>query len=190
MNESVLAMIAKLHARLDDLADVVREIPFELSGYEKRLDRIDDQVYLIEVELDKKLDQARPLDALTPEQSQAFDAAKEGGQGVGAEKDTVHIVSEGASEDAPSKVKITSKPDEGCAATEHAPSEKVHAEEGGGSADKKQEGFLTDSAKETIAGATKTLNSLYKDGKEVMGEFSEAFGDIKEVLGKNPFKRR
>lgn len=175
MNESVIAMIAKLHARLDDLAEVVGAIPFELNGYDKKLDRIDDQVYLIEVELEKKAQGAVPLNPISAEQSDAFDAATGTPSASKEATSTVHIVDEAAG-DEPSHVNIAPAAEGG--------SEEAQPEE------KKSEGFLTDSAKETIAGATKTLNSLYKDGKEVVGEFSEAFGDIKEVLGKNPFKKR
>lgn len=173
MNEPVVNMIDKLHARLDDLAEVVNQIPFELNGYDKKLDRIDDQVYLIEVELEKKLNSAVPLTPVNAQQSEAFDAAASESD-AGADKKGANAASGGADGEGGTHAQA-----EG---VEH---KKEDAEEG------KQEGFLTDSAKETIAGATKTLNSLYKDGKEVVGEFSEAFGDIKEVFGKKSiFKKR
>ena len=157
MNESVLAMIDKLHARLDDLAEVVRDIPFELSGYDKKLDKIDDQVYLIEVELEKKLNSSVPLKPVSESESEAFDAATE-------------------SSDAPK------------ASPQAADAKPAQATEDD---DEETEGFLSDSAKETLAGATRTLNSIYKDGKEVVGEFSEAFSDIKDTFGvKSFFKKR
>jgi hypothetical protein len=170
MNDSVITMINKLHARLDDLAEVVSSIPFELSGYDKRLDRIDDQVYLIEVELEKKMQGSVPLTPLSSEESKAFDVAAGEQAASKAAKSSVHIVDEQMNADDLSQVRIASS-------------------DGKDGDDEEPEGFLTDSAKETIAGATKTLNSLYKDGKEVVGEFSEAFGDIKEVFSKNPFKK-
>lgn len=179
MNESVFAMIDKLHARLNDLAEVLATIPFELNGYDKKLDRIDDQVYLLEVELEKKAQGALPITPITAAQSEAFDVAT-GAQSTSKDAaSSVKVVEREMPEGRSSAVKITPAVDE----RDEAKSEK-------GSEDKESEGFLTDSAKETIAGATKTLNSLYKDGKEVVGEFSEALGDIKEVLGKNPFKKR
>lgn len=152
MNESVLAMIDKLHARLDDLAEVVREIPFELNGYDKKLDKIDDQVYLIEVELEKKMNNSVPLKPVSETESEAFDSATERSDTPG-------------------------------------PGPKVSSEDD--DEDEETEGFLSDSAKETLAGATRTLNSIYKDGKEVVGEFSEAFSDIKDTFGvKGFFKKR
>ena len=174
MNESVLAMIDKLHARLDDLAQVVREIPFELSGYDKKLDKIDDQVYLIEVELEKKLAGSVPLKPLSGERSAEFDeAALTGASQASTEKATSAATAAPAESQAPKK--------ESSESTGEDDNED----------DKETEGFLSESAKETLAGATRTLNSIYKDGKEVVGEFSEAFSDIKDTLGvKNIFKKR
>lgn len=162
MNESVLDMIDKLHIRLDDLAEVVREVPFELNGYDKRLDKLDDQVYLMEVELEKKLKSSVPLKPVSDSESEAFDQA------------AGKTVSEARAPKA--------------AVEEPAESKKAAVEEDDA---EETEGFLSDSAKETLAGATKALNSFYKDGKEVVGEFSEAFSDIKDTFGvKGFFKKR
>lgn len=204
MNESVKAMIAKLHARLDDLSEVVKEIPFELNGYNKKLDKIDDRIYLIEVELEKKLKNAVRIPTLNDEQADAFDKAASSskartdtsasqvtgqgassGQSGSSAQSSVHVVEKEGS--GTSKVTITEEPERETAEEETAKKVKAKEED----KEDKEEGFLTDSAKETIAGATKTLNSFYKDGKEVFGEFSEALGDIKEVFGKNNiFKKR
>lgn len=155
MNEAVKTMIERLHARLDDLSVVVDGVPYELAGYDKKLDKIDDQIYLIECEIEKKTAKSVPLEPVSEVESAAFDNATQA-------KD----------------------PKRTAAASSPASESEDKADE------KKEEGFLTDSAKETIAGATKKLNSFYKEGKEVMGEFSEAFGDIKEALPGNPFKKR
>lgn len=55
MNQDVLDMIARLHARLDDVTAVVKSCDEDLEGYAKRLDKIDDQIYLIEVEIEKRI---------------------------------------------------------------------------------------------------------------------------------------
>ena len=144
MNEAVKTMIERLHARLDDLSVVVDGVPYELAGYDKKLD-----------EIEKKTAKSVPLEPVSEAESAAFDNATQA-------KD----------------------PKRTAAASSPASESEDEADE------KKEEGFLTDSAKETIAGATKKLNSFYKEGKEVMGEFSEAFGDIKEALPGNPFKKR
>lgn len=156
MNEAVKTMIERLHARLDDLSVVVDGVPYELAGYDKKLDKIDDQIYLIECEIEKKTAKSVPLEPVSEAESAAFDNATQA-------KDSKRTTA---------------------ASSSVSESEEDEADE------KKEEGFLTDSAKETIAGATKKLNSFYKEGKEVMGEFSEAFGDIKEALPGNPFKKR
>lgn len=156
MNEAVKTMIERLHARLDDLSVVVDGVPYELAGYDRKLDKIDDQIYLIECEIEKKTAQSVPLEPVSEAQSAAFDSATQAKE--------------------PSR-----------AAAASSPASESEEDEAG---EKKEEGFLTDSAKETIAGATKKLNSFYKEGKEVMGEFSEAFGDIKDALPGNPFKKR
>ena len=62
MNEAVKTMIERLHARLDDLSVVVDGVPYELAGYDKKLDKIDDQIYLIECEIDKKTAKSVPLE--------------------------------------------------------------------------------------------------------------------------------
>ena len=200
MNESVEAMIAKLHARLDDLSEVVKEIPFELNGYDKRLDKIDDQVYLIEVELEKKLKSAVNIPSLSDEQAEAFDNATSSpassssastNSASSSAQSSVHVVEKDDS--GASKVTIAEDSGRGEAGEKPGKEGKENSTDAEASASKedKEEGFLTESAKETIAGATKTLNSFYKDGKEVFGEFSEALGDIKEVFGKNNiFKKR
>lgn len=191
MNESVEAMITKLHARLDDLSEVVKEIPFELNGYDKKLDKIDDQVYLIEVELEKKLKNTVSIPSLSSEQADAFDKATGASSHSSSAQSNVHVVEK--EESGESKVTITEDVNE----KEQTSTNKESKQAKEGKEDKeeeekeeKEEGFLTDSAKETIAGATKTLNSFYKDGKEVFGEFSEALGDIKEVFGKNNFFKK
>ena len=140
MNEAVKTMIERLHARLDDLSVVVDGVPYELAGYDKKLDKIDDQIYLIECEIEKKTAKSVPLEPVSEAESAAFDNATQA-------KD----------------------PKRTAAASSPASESEDEA---------------------TIAGATKKLNSFYKEGKEVMGEFSEAFGDIKEALPGNPFKKR
>jgi len=75
MNEAVKTMIERLHARLDDLSVVVDGVPYELAGYDRKLDKIDDQIYLIEREIEKKTAQSVPLEPVSEAQSAAFDSA-------------------------------------------------------------------------------------------------------------------
>ena len=75
MNEAVKTMIERLHARLDDLSVVVDGVPYELAGYDKKLDKIDDQIYLIECEIEKKTAKSVPLEPVSEAESAAFDNA-------------------------------------------------------------------------------------------------------------------
>ena len=68
-------MNERLHARLDDLSVVVDGVPYELAGYDRKLDKIDDQIYLIEREIEKKTAQSVPLEPVSEAQSAAFDSA-------------------------------------------------------------------------------------------------------------------
>lgn len=170
MNEPVIAMIEKIHARLNDLTEVVKEIPFELNGYDQKLDRIDDQVYLIEVTLEKKLKNSIKIEPISEDEANGFSSARENGVSKGEDS----LVEPAKKED--SAPENTSK--EGSTIPD--------------SADDEEEGFLTDSAKEKIAGATKTINTIYREGKETFGDLSEAFGDIKDAFGgtKGIFRKR
>ena len=48
---------------------VVDGVPYELAGYDKKLDKIDDQIYLIECEIEKKTAKSVPLEACEAKQS-------------------------------------------------------------------------------------------------------------------------
>ena len=49
--QSVLSMISQVKARLTDLEKAVNACEGDLTGYAEKLDRIDDKVYLLEVEI-------------------------------------------------------------------------------------------------------------------------------------------
>ena len=53
MNEDVFEMIDTLHARLEDVRASVEGLEFEIPQYVCKLDRVDDQLYLLQVEIDK-----------------------------------------------------------------------------------------------------------------------------------------
>ena len=58
LNQDVLAMIEQIRARLVDLEEDVRACNVELPGMAKRLDRIDDRVYLLETEVASRVEAA------------------------------------------------------------------------------------------------------------------------------------
>lgn len=52
--QAVKDMLAQVRARLIDLEEAIDTYPGDLAGYDTRLDRIDDRIYLLEVELEKR----------------------------------------------------------------------------------------------------------------------------------------
>lgn len=57
MNEDVFAMIDTLKARLEDVRQVVESASGPLTGYAQRLDKIDDQIYLLQVDMERVIAQ-------------------------------------------------------------------------------------------------------------------------------------
>jgi hypothetical protein len=53
LNQDVLEMIETLHARLEDVEAVVRESEFELTDFAAKLDKIDDRIYLLQLEVER-----------------------------------------------------------------------------------------------------------------------------------------
>lgn len=53
MNEDIYQMIDTLHARLDDVRAAVDSLGSDAPGYAKRLDKLDDSLYLLQLDLEK-----------------------------------------------------------------------------------------------------------------------------------------
>lgn len=58
MNEDIYQMIDTLHARLDDVRAAVDSLDFDAPGYAKRLDKLDDSLYLLQLDLEKHAESA------------------------------------------------------------------------------------------------------------------------------------
>lgn len=94
MNEDVLDMIDTLHARLDDVRAAVEALHGEAPGYAKRLDRLDDSLYLIQRELEmmeRTPAAAEDVDdeeggAPAPKSAEDADAAREAADGEASKK--------------------------------------------------------------------------------------------------------
>ena len=56
MNEDVYKMIDTLHARLDDVRAAVDTLQGEAPEYAKRLDKVDDSLYLIQRDIEKRVE--------------------------------------------------------------------------------------------------------------------------------------
>ena len=173
MNQDVLDMIGRLHARLDDVTAVVNQCDMELEGYAKRLDKIDDQIYLVQVELEKRLKRAHPETA-------SEDAAGESAAGAGAadaDQAAMHADSVQAGDDNAHKGEVVAAED---------------TAEGKGDADSKRQ-IITDDMKENFGEATRALGAIYRDGREAVSELTDAMSDIKssfDIKGKGPRRRR
>ena len=53
MNEDIYQLIDTLHARLDDVRAAVDSLDSDAPGYAKRLDKLDDSLYLLQLDLEK-----------------------------------------------------------------------------------------------------------------------------------------
>ena len=169
MNQDALAMVEKLAARLEDVKEVIEECPCEMEDLAKRLDRIDDQLYLAMVDIETE--------------GEKFRAQKEK-----SESKVVPLkVDEGADEfdaslaDEETQASVKTNGTKGAA---DSSSEKSDSNE------EDHKSFLSDEMKENMKEGARTLNGIYKDGKEVVSELSDAMADIKSVFDiKSKFKR-
>jgi hypothetical protein len=160
VNEDINAMIDQLHARLEDVHAVASATNIELFGFAKRLDKVDDQLYLLQVDMEKFIASqlsetgvvttaapaAAPVAAATSEPAAPAEPAAETAEAAPAQEAA-----------AP-------------AAAEEQPKEK------------KEEGILSESAKETLSSAAKTLGEMFRDSKEVMGEITDVVKDVKDTF--------
>ena len=53
MNEDIYQMIDTLHARLNDVRAAVDSLESDALGFAKRLDKLDDSLYLLQLDLEK-----------------------------------------------------------------------------------------------------------------------------------------
>lgn len=169
MNQDALAMVEKLAARLEDVKEVIEECPCEMEDLAKRLDRIDDQLYLAMVDIEtecekfrvqKEKSESKVVPLKVDEGADEFDASL-------------------ADEQTQASVKTN-----GTKGTAGSSSEKSDSDE------EDHKSFLSDEMKENMKEGARALNGIYKDGKEVVSELSDAMADIKSVFDiKSKFKR-
>lgn len=186
MNQDVLDMISRLHARLDDVTAVVNQCDMELEGYAKRLDKIDDQIYLVQVELEKRLKLAHPETVSdNSASSEDFAGAVTTGAGMAgagaADTDQVEALHGDSAHTGDSN---DCKGDS--LATEGA------SEKSKGDSDTKRQ-IITDDMKENFGEATRALGAIYRDGREAISELTDAMSDIKgtfDIKGKGSRRRR
>lgn len=78
-NQAVLDMLDRLAARLEDVRDVVQQAPIELVGFDKRIDKVDDQLYLVLVSMESTLEQKESYSIPLKEADQPIVSREEAG---------------------------------------------------------------------------------------------------------------
>ena len=209
MNEDVLKMIDTLHARLDDVRDAVLELPCEASEYVGKLDKIDDKVYLLELEIEKL---AKAELAKNPNAKKTKDTLSESQAAAKVDSTESAVQAESTQSDVTVKshASATAQADEsagsdGAATTDTFDEEPVQvkkvvsaedadgevassSEEDDQESEKKSEGksrvkeIFTDDMKDNLADAGRAIGNIYRDGKEVVSELTGTMGELKDAF--------
>ncbi len=168
MNQDALDMVEKLAARLEDVKEVIEECPCELEGLAKRLDRIDDRLYLVMVDVEKTTQQHRT-------QTEKSSKVVPLDVGKGSDEFDASLADETLQASVKSNHATTTSDANSSASQEEGESHKS---------------VLSDEMKENMKEGARALNGIYQDGKEVVSELSDAMSDIKNVFNiTNKFKR-
>lgn len=187
MNEDVLKMIDTLHARLDDVRVAVESLSYEAPSYAQKLDKIDDKLYLLQVEIEK--------DAAASESAQGSDsadsvevapAASDEAEDSSEASDAKKIQDAEAEEETPAKSAEAEEQAPAKAAGGDETEEAQSAKKGEGESGEKKQ-ILSDDMKANLADAGRAIGSIYRDGKEVITELSGTVGDIKDIFN---FKKK
>lgn len=108
--KAVKDMLSQVRARLIDLEEAIDSCPGDLTGYDKRLDRIDDRIYLLEVEIEKRAAAIKAGEAVPPpNQTKTQAAASQAGSTAASVADkAVDAASKAASTAASAVTSFTS----------------------------------------------------------------------------------
>ena len=85
MNEDIYQMIDTLHARLDDVRAAVDSLESDAPGFAKRLDKLDDSLYLLQLDLEKHA--KSPLQENEPSPSAEEDNVEQAPKASASESD-------------------------------------------------------------------------------------------------------
>ena len=80
MNEDVYKMIDTLHARLDDVRAAVDTLQDEAPEYAKRLDKVDDALYLVQRDIEKRVESGGKVDKDEPDSDDDVEEAAKPGK--------------------------------------------------------------------------------------------------------------
>ena len=85
MNEDIYQMIDTLHARLDDVRAAVDSLESDAPGFAKRFDKLDDSLYLLQLDLEKHA--KSPLQENEPSPSAEEDNVEQAPKASASESD-------------------------------------------------------------------------------------------------------
>ena len=184
-NEDVLKMIEQLKARLDDLENDVRNFEGDLPDMAKRIDHLDDKVYLLELEIESRSKTAQgeagTANAATARAGQngaaqgvpSSAAADEGANAASAQAPKADQSAQpaAATADASASSSTASANGANAAATNAASGDDEDDEE-------ETMHILTPEAKAKIGETVGDLAEIGKSGMETLADLNEALGDI------------
>lgn len=179
MNEDVYKMIDTLHARLDDVRGAVESLNCEAAGYAKKLDKIDDKLYLLQCEIEK-LAESAPGENQTKKET-SLSETKDNAQVANTQgaQSAETVQGESSATNSASSSSETGEQTEEAEQTKKVDSAKE--ETATGEETKKKEIFSED-MKENLADAGRAIGNIYRDGKEVITELSGTMGDLKDIF--------
>lgn len=163
MNEDVYKMIDTLHARLDDVRGVVESLNCEAVGYAKKLDKIDDKLYLLQCEIEK-LAESAPGENQTKKETS-----------ISETKDNAQVANTQGAQSAETVQGESS-------ATNSASSSAETGEQTEEAEQTKKKEIFSEDMKENLADAGRAIGNIYRDGKEVITELSGTMGDLKDIF--------
>ncbi|MGI6591231.1 MAG: hypothetical protein ACOX1O_06475 [Eggerthellaceae bacterium] len=216
--KAVKDMLSQVRARLIDLEEAIDSCPGDLTGYDKRLDRIDDRIYLLEVEIEKRAAAIKAGEAVPPpNQTKTQAAATQAGNTAASVADkAMDAASKAASTAATAVTSFTSA--FSSSLNEEQSAQPAPAQQGQGNAPspepegtsdpegdpnaassdaptsstKTVENDATSKRNEQMRSTVRDLNVIYQEGRETLDDLSSAISDIREPFDKisNTIPRR
>ncbi len=170
MNEDVFDMIDTLHARLQDVRAEVEELACPVPDYVQRLDKIDDQIYALQCELER-LPHVDDGDVESIQDDGASGDSQATDADAGHTSDTLQDADTAQEDDQSGDAHVETK----------SSSSSVTSE------GKKE--ILTDDMKENLADAGRAMGHVLRDSKEVVSELSGTMNEIKDLFSFKPGKK-
>lgn len=228
--QPVRDMLSQVRARLIDLEEAIDNYPGDMTGYDKRLDRIDDRIYLLEAELEKRTAAInRGEEVPPPNQTKVqAQATKAGNTAASVADKAMDAASKAAATAASAVTSFTgalssslnenngqaqtgAQPASGTEGQNLSESEKVpsphptgttdptgdpNAATGGaanddaagaavsGTAPGAGSDQATSARDEQMRSTVRDLNVIYQQGRDTLGDLTDAINDIKEPFDK------